>query len=261
MYLQTAANFALKKYGRNENSNGTSLTLIAIMDRLKKGSGKYRRMLEKESNEKFEMKNLRVVSTFFRLGNCEIPIQSDLEMIHGLWSNSNLTIRLRTFAFQFFNNSVSLANRTAARYQNAEIDQRCVFCVKAKKVNPGREDFDHMFMLCPVLETPIALYFMQNFNVRYDTGNENLRILKLTGLQDNVPVKKKFFTVLHILLLNYVLWQSRLRKSIPSITTLCLEIDTLFAGFIDASKKWTLAATNSDASICRRWREQRQGRG
>jgi hypothetical protein len=171
MYLQTAANFALKKYGRNENSNGTSLTLTAIMDRLRKGSGKYRRMLEKESNEKFEMKNLRVVSTFFRLGNCEIPIQSDLELIHGLWSNSNLTIRIHTFAFQFFNNSVSLANRTAARYQNVEIDQRCVFCVKAKKVNPGREDFNHMFMLCPVLETPLALYFMQNFNVRYDTGN------------------------------------------------------------------------------------------
>jgi hypothetical protein len=261
MYLQTAANFALKKYSGKNNSNGTSLTLTAIMDRLKKGSGKYRKMLEKASNEGTEMSQLRVVSTFFRLGNCEIPNQSDLELIHGLWSNCNLTIRIRTFAFQFFNNSVSVANRTAARYQNAEIDQRCVFCVKAKKANPGREDFNHMFVSCPVLERPLSIYFMRNFNIRYDTGNVNLRFLKLTGLLDNVPVKKKFFTVLNILLLNYVLWQARIKKIIPSITTLDLEIDTLFAGFLDASKKWNEAATNSDTFICRRWREQRAGRG
>jgi hypothetical protein len=261
MYLMTAAHFALKKYGGKEKSNGTCLTLTALMERLKKGSGKYRRMLEKDLTDGSELSQLRVVSAFFRLGNCEIPDQPDIEMIYGLWNNFYFTIRIRTFAFQFFNNSVSTANRTAARYQNAEIDQRCVFCVKAQKQNPGREDFNHMFITCPVLEVPLSLYFLRNFNVRYDTGDENLRILKLTGLQANMPVKKKFFSVINVLFLNFVLWQCNLRKSIPSITTLDLEIDTLFASFLEASKKWAEAASNSDASICRRWREQRTGRG
>jgi hypothetical protein len=104
------------------------------------------------------LEKLRVVTTLFRLGNCEIPGLPELELLYGLWNQSNLTIRIRTFAFQFFNNSVSVANRTAARYGNAGIDQRCIFCVKGNRVNPDREDFCHLFITYPILETVISQY-------------------------------------------------------------------------------------------------------
>jgi hypothetical protein len=261
MYLSTAARFALKKYGGKEGSNGTCLTLTAIMERCKKGSNRYRKLLEKKDNNGTSLEKLRVVTTMFRLGNCEIPGLPDLGLLYGLWNLSYLTIRIRTFAFQFFNNSVSVANRTAARYGNAGMDQRCIFCVKGNRVNPDREDFCHLFITCPILETVMSQYFMRNFNVRYDTGNANLRCFKLTGLWGMMPAQKKFFTVLNVLLLNYVVWQFRLKKIIPGLATLELEIDTLFSGVMNVSKKWSEIAINSDASICRRWREQQHRRG
>jgi hypothetical protein len=231
------------------------------MNRCKKGSKRYRNILEKNEPLSTSLDQMRVVTTLFRLGNCEIPSLPELGVLYGLWNQSNLTIRIRTFAFQFFNNSVSVATRTAARYRNAVIDQRCIFCVKGNRANPEREDFSHLFITCPILETSMSQYFMRNFNVRYNTGNPNLRCFKLTGLWGVVPAQKKFFNVLNVLLLNYVVWQFRFKKIIPGLATLELEVDTLFAGFIEASKKWSEAANNSDASICRRWREQRHRRG
>ncbi|MFO0007160.1 MAG: hypothetical protein ACK559_39210, partial [bacterium] len=44
MYLSTAARFALKKYGGKDGSNGTCLTITAIMERCKKGSNRYRKL-------------------------------------------------------------------------------------------------------------------------------------------------------------------------------------------------------------------------
>ncbi len=121
MYLSTAARFVLKKYGGKEGSNGTCLTITAIMERCTKGSNRYWKLLEKNESGGTSLQKMRVVTTLFRLGNCEIPGRPELELLYGLWNRSNLTIRIRTFAFQFFNNSVSVANRTAARYGNAAL--------------------------------------------------------------------------------------------------------------------------------------------
>jgi hypothetical protein len=148
MYLSTAGRFAIKKYGGNPSSNGTCLTMSAFMSRIKKGSNKYRRIIEEFNIATPDVTKLRVVTTFFGLGNCEIPESPEIELLLGLWNLGSMNIRIRTFAFQFFNNSVSGGARTAARYRNAAIDQRCVFCVKSGLPNPAREDFYHLFIEC-----------------------------------------------------------------------------------------------------------------
>ena len=118
------------------------------MSRIKKGSNKYRRIIEEFYVVVPDVTKLRVVTTFFGLGNCEIPESLEIELLLGLWNLGSMNIRIRTFAFQFFNNSVSGGARTAARYRNAAIDQRCVFCVKSGLPNPAREDFYHLFIEC-----------------------------------------------------------------------------------------------------------------
>jgi hypothetical protein len=89
----------------------------------------------------------------------------------------------------------------------------------------------------------------------------NIRRFKITGLSDNLPVAGSIFTVIDVLLLNYVIWQFRLKKIVPSVMSIELEIDTLFAGFLCASQKWTDMATNSGTTLCRRWRENSYRRG
>jgi len=77
MYLHAAGNFALKKYGRDPKSNGTSITLIAYLRRIKKGSGKFRKILERDCI--IDVGKLRVVKTFFELAGCGTPDNSNIE--------------------------------------------------------------------------------------------------------------------------------------------------------------------------------------
>jgi hypothetical protein len=260
MYLSTAGRFAIEKYSGKNNSDGTSLTMSAYMSRIKKGSGRYRKIIERFKTVKPDVSKLRVVKTFFGLANCEIPESPEIEMLLGLWNLSSCTIRIRTFAFQFFNNSVSVGARTAARYRNVLIDQRCVFCVKNGVPNPGREDFTHLFIECGTMKPVLVLYFRKAFGLAYDANNVDCRKFKLCGLGGNTPPVNRFFTVLNILLLNYVTWQYRLKKLVPGLASLENDIDTLFVG-ITSNEKMAQSANNSDAYICRRWRENTNRRG
>jgi hypothetical protein len=166
--------------------------MSAFMARIKKGSSKYRRIIEEFKSTVPDVTKLRVVTTFFGLANCEIPESPEIGLLLGLWNFNSLNIRIRTFAFQFFNNSVSVGARTAARYRNAGIDQRCVFCVKNGTPNPVREDFSHLFIECGAMKPALILYFRKAFGIEYDTNNAECRKFKVCGLWANTPYIKKF---------------------------------------------------------------------
>ncbi len=62
-------------------------------------------------------------------------------------------------------------------------------------------------------------------------------------------------------LINYTIWQWRLKKLIPSIASVKNDVDFLFECIADASKTIKNLAINSGIPICRRWRAGRYGRG
>ncbi len=86
MYLSTAGRFAIKKYSGKNGSNGTCLTMSAFMARIKKGSSKYRRIIEEFKSTVPDVTKLRVVTTFFGLANCEIPESPEIGLLLGLWN-------------------------------------------------------------------------------------------------------------------------------------------------------------------------------
>jgi hypothetical protein len=260
MYLTTAGRFAIKKYCGKPDSNGTSLTIAAYLERIKKGSGKYRRLIEGVKMTVPKVEDLRVVKTFFGLGNCEISTGPEIGLLLSLWCITHLTVRVRTFAFQFFNNSVSVAARTAARYRNAGIDQRCALCIKGGVADPAREEFAHLFIDCAAIKPTITRYFRKAFDLQYNTLDANCRRFKLTGLMGAGPYLKKFFNVVNMLFLNYVTWQYRLKKIVPSLASLENDIDSLFEGLVTSSKLFE-EASDTDVYICRRWRENHNRRG
>jgi hypothetical protein len=265
MYLSTAAKFAIKKYGKKTTSNGTSVKLGGYLVRIRKGSGKLRKILTATVayNGWNRLEELRVVKTFFELVACEKPDGLHLSSLYGLWNKNFLTNRERTFAFQFFNNSVSVGARTAARYRNVgnNVDQRCTFCVKAGRPNPGREDFNHLFISCPVLVPVLNRYLTKFYDVDYDPNNADTRLFKMTGLNQNLSPLKQYFAIIHMFALNYVTWQYKLKKFVPSLATLELDVGTVFNDTLSCNKKLEEMALNCDSFVCRRWREQHQGRG
>jgi hypothetical protein len=82
-WLVTAGNFAIKKYSRTENNNGTSESISTFLNSIKKGSKRFRKIVEKRLGGK-KMENMRVVLTFFGLIECEVPDPYVLQKIYGI---------------------------------------------------------------------------------------------------------------------------------------------------------------------------------
>jgi hypothetical protein len=258
--LITVGNFALDKYAAKPNSNGTSLSLREYVCRTKKGSKRFRIVLAYK-NQVFEIVNLRVVQTFFRLLPAEIPDPVTVGKLHCIWTWHFLSNRMRFFAFQFFNNSLGTKTRIAARYRNdgANIDQRCTFCLKAGSLVPMREDFIHVFYECPYINPLCMRAYEVYFKHRLDDTQKKL--FYMTGSVETFHKNDRFFYILTSVLINYTVWQWKLKCMIPSIATLTNEVDYIFYSVCFTSKKIENMAITSNCPICRRWRDGRHGRG
>ncbi len=69
-----------KKYSRTENNNCTSESIGSFLNNIKKGSKRFRKILEKRIGGK-NMENMRVVLTFFGLIECVVPDPYELQKI------------------------------------------------------------------------------------------------------------------------------------------------------------------------------------
>jgi hypothetical protein len=259
--LQTAGHFAILKYSGKNSSNGTCLPLNWLFSKIKKGSRRFRSVIEGSIANSAVLSELRVVKTFFELCRNPVPEIRKLRVLYGSWNWSFLGNRIRSFCFQFFNNSLGIGARLAARYENAGIivDSRCTFCVKAKSLVPHRETFLHLFYECEFLNTTIKAFSDCMLRDEVDEGKRLLGCL--TGIYDGVSARDNFFYVLTAILLNYTVWRFRSKKIIPSVATLCHEVDYLFNTVACCSKKIADMASISGTPLCRRWREHGHGRG
>ncbi len=258
--LITAGNYAVEKYAGKNNSNGTNMPMKDFVCRSKKGSKRFRRVLEK-NNQAVTIENLRVVQTFFRLVPAEISDPAAVSRLHCIWTWHFLSNRQRFFAFQFHNNSLGTKTRIAARYQNGGniLDQRCTFCVKAGSLVPMREDFMHVFYDCPYIAPLVVRVYDIYFKHRLDEAQKKL--CYMTGIVETYQKNDKLFYVLTSFLINYTVWQWKLKKMIPSIAKLTNEVDYLFYSVCFISKKIENMALTSTTPVCRRWRDGRHGRG
>jgi len=261
LLLVTAGKFAIQKYASKNESNGTSLPLTWMMQRIKKGSRKFRLLIESVNMPVNSLTKLRVVNTFFQLINCDIPDPDKLGILYGSWNWSFLSIQLRTFCFQFFNNSLSVAARISARYRNAGqvVDERCTFCIKASNLVPGREDFFHVFFSCDSVMRLRENVCRELFP--HTAEPASFRLLCFTGLIPALNSNDRFFNALTSILFNFVLWQCKQKRTVPSTLTVLNDIEFLFTNIVHTSNRIRNAALISNSLLCRRWREIQHGRG
>jgi hypothetical protein len=97
--------------------------------------------------------------------------------------------------------------------------------------------------------------------LREEVDKGKTRLGCFTGIYDTVPAKENFFYALTAIFLNYTVWRFRTKKIIPSLATLCHEVDYLFNAVASCSKKINDMAYTSVTPLCRRWREHGHGRG
>jgi hypothetical protein len=260
MNLVTAANFAVTKYGNKAGSNGTCVPLVLFLQRIKKGSKKFRYLLFNGKNEN-GIEKMRVVETFFRLIDSPVPTVPELGVMYGSWNFSFFENRLRTFCFRFFNNSIGVGARISARYRAAGqmVNDRCTFCLRAGAADPAREDFIHVFYDCPYIRNTVRTITDEFFP---HENNVNVRRrMYMCGSVTGVPPADGFFYKLTSIILNFNMWECKLKKKIPSIATVRTEFFYLFDNVLSNSVKLKEIASHCNVPPCRRWREGEHGRG
>jgi hypothetical protein len=258
--LVTAANFAIKKYGNKQDSNGTSLPTSWIFTKVKKGSKKFRLQLENKSDACDTVVGLRVVATFFELIECPVPDKYGISLVYSSWSWHFLSNRIRTFCFQFYNNSLGTNTRIAARYRNRNValSDRCIFCVKSGSANPMRETFIHIFYDCPQIASVRNRVFSTYFPPI--ANDHEKRLCYMTGIARNAGDDRYIF-VLTSVFINYTMWQFKLRKTVPSYASIVNDVDNLFESAASVSDLVQNIANTNALPICRRWTANRHGRG
>jgi len=122
-----------------------------------------------------------------------------------------------------------------------------------------REEFLHVFYDCPYIRPVCDLAYDIYFRQRLDDAQK--RLCYLTGLVETFHRNDKFFYILTATLINYSVWQWKLKKIIPSIATVTNEVDYVFYMVCFTSKIIENMALTSTTPICRRWRAGHHGHG
>ena len=261
--LQTACHFTIQKYSNKNGSNGTALPLNWLLQKVKRGSKRFRIVIERSHIDQNEISELRVVNTFFNLVNPGNPVPENwrLKTVYGAWNWSFLGNRLRYFCFQFFNNSLGVGARLAARYENTGIviDSRCTFCVKSKSWVPHRENFTHIFFDCQYINGTVLEF--ASAMLKRENNLEKSRLGCLSGIYETTPSADSFFYVLTSIFCNFTIWQCKQKKIVPSLATLLNEVDSHFLYTASVSTKISEMAKTSNTPVCRRWRAHGHGRG
>jgi hypothetical protein len=258
--LVTAANFALTKYANKTGSNGTDQNVEWFLAQIKRGSKRFRKILDMN----FPVSNisdLRVVNSFYNLIGGEKPESILIGKMYGSWNWYFLSNRIRMFCFQFFNNSLGTKTRIAARYRNGGVvlDNSCTFCVKSNAAQPAREDFAHVFYDCTQIRNTCNRIFDTLFPA--DPDPVSRKITYFTGTVRGAGKIDGFFYLLTAILLNYTMWQFKLKKIVPSIASMMEDVENLFDMCVYVSQKISVNVTESNSPICRRWRARHHGRG
>jgi zinc-binding in reverse transcriptase len=150
--LQLALLHCRQKYRKEDN---TSISIETLFDRCKKGSRKFRIVLEKAVNLGNDITNLRMVNTFFNLVDLPVPNVQNLKTCLGSWNKPWLPSSIKYFVFRFRNNTLPIANRL--NQYDPGINPNCFFC--RMKNSQTRESFNHCFLTCSTVRELI-----RNFN-------------------------------------------------------------------------------------------------
>ena len=247
---------AVLKYGNKSTSNGTSLELNAFLGRRVKGSRHIRLIL----SDCKKLLGMTQINTFCNLTGIISPGTNLCELLSSTWSWAFLPVSLRTFIFQFYNNTLPVGARLGNRYHaNRIINECCTFCTISAAGVPDRETFPHVMLKCPSINHLIDGLKLDNLC----QGEVNAELKLLFAIHDNMIVIPM---LVYNLVFFYEIWNSKLSKKIPSITTVRNNVEFTLDGIAQSSAKFADQIRNSqNFSWCRNWSErwpaERQGRG
>jgi hypothetical protein len=123
--LKASLDHFMRRINVDRYSDGSATSMYDALCTILKPSVKGRRFLSKYRNKSFTLGTLTTTKTFFRLIGADYNDNLNFSINVSLWNLSNMSNRLRTFSFKFFNNILGLNTRTS--HFAAQPNRGCFF--------------------------------------------------------------------------------------------------------------------------------------
>jgi hypothetical protein len=224
---------------RDDDINEEAKSLFSEFCLIKKPGRKCRRLLSSGRND--DISQQTTCKTFFRLLNTEYIGNKAFSVAISWWNFNRLPNRVRMFAFKFFNNILGLNTRTFHFATNPT--RVCQFCHLANILNPPDENFIHLFLQCPTVRGWHDNFIHKYFNSLIMSPEERTKFFYL-GIPPNSN-EPNFAILSVVLLLQYCIWEEKLRKRKPSFRTL----DVLFCDILTPAVKNSQIFINAAAGL------------
>ena len=187
------------------------------------------------------------VKKFLSLTNLIIPNIPNLEKILSIWGSQFLPNKMREFIFKFLGNTLGIIVRIAHFVEN--IDRNCTFC-KLKNI-VSEETFLHLFWDCPTVRSLNSRFVGKYFPELINT-NQDIKRFSFTSLFiHNGCEEFNLFVTTIIYCFQYLIWEYKLKKKIPSFATLDVEFWHIFEKIYYVSCRVKYSKQSVDFAICR----------
>jgi hypothetical protein len=198
---------------------------------VRKGSKKFRTVLEWRNNSSFKCAELRSVTTFENLTNSKYPDPPHIYNCLGSWNRSWLPSDLKMFIYKFRYNALPLANRISNFNQN--IDPLCSFCRMRDPDSDVRECLSHCFFDCDSINDFIYRFNNEFLGFRDPALIKNIYWFGTGSGTDLLPSLKQSIINTVWDSFRYVFFKFKLRRIIPTYdmvsngTLFCLKTSLL----------------------------------
>ena len=202
--LRAALLYFRSKGGMTDNHDA-AISIDEFFRSFKRGSKSCRKILSKKEILEYSIVESESVITFFKLISEPIPEQGEVENVASLWSLPALPNRFREFLFKYFNNRLGINSRTAhfggdTRY--------CTFCLIDNSPLVD-ESFIHLFYNCRTVRLVQERIESSVLDI------DNAEKVRWFGYPSGL-LKNKFY-ILFFLCVQYFIWQSKLRNTLPKV--------------------------------------------
>jgi len=202
---------------------------------------------------KIKVSQMQNMVTFQRLTNTRLGNETISESISCIWNYNFLPNRMREFVFKFFNNILGINTRVS--HFNNDHSRVCTFCHLVNSNTREDESFIHLFFNCGTTAN-LHNRFLREFFPELVLDNESRRKFFFTGIfsADN---KINIFMQLVAITCQYIIWEHKLKKKLPSYRSFKLEFFYILNGIDGCTNYLEIERNKIDFLLCRNWQNLR----
>jgi hypothetical protein len=234
MTVRSALLLFKNRKARSRILTDSDMSFSAFIGNSKKPVKRIKLLLNSVKKRACNLEQHQTVKSFFRITDMVYVGNDFYSKVISLWSTCSISCRLSSFIFKYFNNTLGLNTRVSHFGNN--VSRNCTFC--AGEGRPATDEtFLHLFVECPTTSC-----WANNFNQEYLGGNvlpnadsrRNFWILGKVIGDDSCDTVR----VIVILVFQYMVWEHKLSKNIPSFRTFMCGYLELLNQTIYSNRKW-----------------------